>query len=164
MQKQAKYLVIVGGFIILALSSHKALAELSPQMANEVVNYYFNGQEEGPILMEAKLCKTIENRECTEDIDPKSIVQGEVINVWMKFLVPKDASYDDIFIEYKYEGTPRQLTPYKVDSSIRYRVVDTFRPNKLGEWTITIKRGVKELKQFTIDVVEKKIETTQTTN
>jgi hypothetical protein len=59
------------------------------KMIKEVVDYYYNGQKEGPILTEAKLCKAVKNFECTETLDPNNVTKGETINVWMRFLVPK---------------------------------------------------------------------------
>jgi len=58
-------------------------------------------------------------------------------------------------VEYKYEGVPRNLNAHKVDSSIRYRVVDKYKVDKPGKWTITIKRGLTNLKEFQITVVQK---------
>ncbi|MGA1870685.1 MAG: hypothetical protein ACMUJM_19295 [bacterium] len=155
MNKKITYFYIIAIFISLALISTKAIAAPTPQMVKEVIDYYYNGQKSGPILMEAKLCRSIEDNECIEEINTKAVPIGEATKVWMKFLVPREASYDDIFVEYKYQGVPRQLSPYKVEGSIRYRVISTFRPNKVGEWTIIIKRGNNDLKEFSINVVEK---------
>jgi hypothetical protein len=80
---------------------------------------------------------------------------GEAINVWMQFFVPKGASYDDIVVEYKHEGVPRNLKAHKIEGSIRYRVVDRYKLDKPGKWTIAIKKGLTNLKMFNITVVEK---------
>jgi len=143
--------------VILALLlgfNPKAVAAPTAKMIKEVIDYYYHGQEEGPILTEAKLCKGVENFECTETINPDSVPKGETVNVWMRFLVPKGARYDDIVVEYQHEGIPRRLTPHKIDGSIRYRLVDKNRVDKLGNWTITVKKGIEKLKEFKIKVVQ----------
>ena len=139
--------------LLLALNT-AAVAAPTAKMVKEVVDYYYNGQKEGPILTEAKLCKAVKNYECTETLDPKKVAKGETINVWMRFLVPKGVSYDDILVEYKHEDIPRRLTPHKIESSIRYRLVDKNSVDKAGNWTITVKKGISKLREFKILVVK----------
>ena len=139
---------------LLLVLNTAAVAAPTAKMVKEVVDYYYNGQEEGPILTEAKLCKRVKKFECTEMINPDSVTKGETINVWMMFFVPKGASYDDILVEYKHEGIPRRLTPHKIESSIRYRLVDKNSVDKPGDWTITVKKGITKLREFKIKVVQ----------
>ena len=147
------YLLAFSLGLLLVLNT-AAVAAPTAKMVKEVVDYYYNGQKEGPILTEAKLCKAVKNYECTETLNPNNVTKGETINVWMRFFVPKGASYDDILVEYKYEGIPRRLTPHKIDSSIRYRLVDKNSADKPGNWTITVKKGISKLKEFKINVVK----------
>ena len=73
----------------------------------------------------------------------------------MQFFVPKGGTYDDIFVEYKHEGVPRNLSAHNVEGSIRYRLVDAYKLNKLGKWTITIKKGLTVLRTFDVNVIDK---------
>jgi len=139
---------------MLLVLNTAAVAAPTAKMVKEVVDYYYNGQKDGPILTDAKLCKGVKNFECTETIDPNNVTKGETINVWMMFFVPKGASYDDILVEYKHEGIPRRLTPHKIESSIRYRLVDKSSVDKAGNWTITVKKGISKLREFKIVVVK----------
>jgi hypothetical protein len=139
---------------LLLVLSTAAVAAPTAKMIKEVVDYYYDGQKEGPILTEAKLCKEVKKYECTEVINPNSVAKGETINVWMRFFVPKGASYDDILVEYKHEGIPRRLTPHKIESSIRYRLVDKNSVDKTGNWTISVKKGITKLREFKIKVVK----------
>ena len=156
MIKRTRYhcLLVVCLGLLLALPSG-ALAAPTAKMIKEVIDYYYTGQKAGPILTETKLCKGIKNHECTEKVDPNSVTKNEPINVWMRFFVPKGASYDDILVEYKHKGIPLRLTPHKIDSSIRYRLVDKNSLDKPGFWTITVKKGVTKLKSIKVKVVEK---------
>ena len=139
---------------VLAIGPLSAMAAPPAKNVKEVVEYFYNGQADGPILTDAKLCKGIKALECETAIDPKAVALGEVIHVWMQFFVPKGAMYDDIIVEYKHEGVPRHLKARSVEGSIRYRVVDKFKLDKPGKWTITIKKGVTNLKVFNFTVVE----------
>ena len=140
-------------FAIFFLPYATALPEAS--IVKEVVDYFYNGQKEGPILTESKICKTVNNLNCDEPFDLNAVPAGQSVKVWMQFFVPKGAVYDDIFVEYKHENLPRHLTAHKVEGSIRYRVVDTYKPDKIGNWTITIKKGLTNLKSFNLKVNKK---------
>ena len=121
----------------------------------EVVNYFYSGQKEGPVLTDSKLCKIVKGHECQDQLEPNGISMGESVKVWMQFFVPKGAIYDDIFVEYKHNSIPRNLKANKVEGSIRYRIVDTYKPDKIGDWTVTIKKGPKSLKTLTFKVLKK---------
>lgn len=146
-------LLAVGLGFLLFLNTGAAAAPTA-KMIKEVVDYYYTGQKEGPILTEAKLCRGIKNYECSEIVNPDSIKKGDTVNVWMQFFVPKGASYDDILVEYRYEGIPWRLTPHKIEGSIRYRLVDKFSLDKPGDWSITVKKGINKLSEFKVKVVE----------
>jgi hypothetical protein len=156
MEKKIALLSLTIAFCTLTIfGSSNALAAPEASVVKEVVDYFYNGQEEGPILIESKLCKTIKSLNCEEVMDSNVISMGEPVKVWAQFFVPKGGIYDDIFVEYKHEGVPRHLKARKVEGSIRYRFVDTYKPDKLGKWTITIKKGVTDLKTFDIELNKK---------
>jgi hypothetical protein len=156
MEKKIALLSLTIAFCTLTIfGSSNALAAPEASVVKEVVDYFYNGQEEGPILVESKLCKTIKSLNCEEVMDSNVISMGEPVKVWAQFFVPKGGIYDDIFVEYKHEGVPRHLKARKVEGSIRYRFVDTYKPDKLGKWTITIKKGVTDLKTFDIELNKK---------
>lgn len=135
--------------------SSYAIAAPEAQKIREVIDYFYNGQKEGPVLIDSKLCKNIKDLECQDQLAQNSLSMGESVKVWMQFFVPKGESYDDIFVEYKHNGTPRNLQAHKVEGSIRYRLVDSYTPDKIGDWTITIKRGSKSLKMLNFKVIKK---------
>ena len=132
-----------------------ATAMPKAKIVKEVVDYFYSGQKEGPVLTDAKICKTVKNLDCAGTMDLNAVPAGEPVKVWMQFFVPKGAVYDDIFVEYKLGSLPRHLTAHKVEGSIRYRIVDTYKPDKAGDWTITIKRGATNLESFNVKVVKK---------
>ena len=154
-QKTAIFLVTIFFAGLLNFCLSEAMAAPTAKMVKEVVDYFYNGQTEGPILTDSNLCKSVKALDCEESIDMNAISLGESIKVWMNFFVPKGAVYDDIIVEYKHEGIPRNLTSHKVEGSIRYRVVDTYKLDKLGKWTISIKKGMTNLKEYNVTVVKK---------
>jgi hypothetical protein len=143
----------VGTFLICFASN--AMAAPPAKSVKEVVDYFYNGQKDGPILIDSNLCKSIKDLECEQAIEPGAVALGDLIHVWMQFFVPKGGVYDDIMVEYKYEGVPRNLNAHKIEGSIRYRAVDKYKVDKPGKWTITIKRGLTNLKEFQITVIQK---------
>lgn len=140
---------------LVIFSPIDVMAAPPAKAVKQVVDYYYEGQTEGPILTDAKLCKTVKSLSCEEPADPKAFTAGEPVRVWMQFFVPKGASYDDIIVEYKHEGVPRNLASHKVEGSIRYRLVDSYKLNKVGKWTVTIKKGLTVLKAFDVNVIGK---------
>ena len=140
---------------LVIFSPIDVMAAPPAKAVKQVVDYYYEGQTEGPILTDAKLCKTVKSLSCEEPADPKAFTAGEPVRVWMQFFVPKGASYDDIIVEYKHEGIPRNLASHKVEGSIRYRLVDSYKLNKVGKWTVTIKKGLTVLKAFDVNVIDK---------
>ena len=156
MEKKIALLLLTVAFCILTIFGFSnAAAAPKASVVKEVVDYFYNGQEEGPILVESKLCKTIKSLDCEVAMDSSVISIGEPVQVWAQFFVPKGGIYDDIFVEYKRDGIPRHLNARKVEGSIRYRFVDTYKPDKIGKWTITVKKGLTALKSFDIEVIEK---------
>ena len=153
-RKNNYFCLFTAGLGLLLFLATDIAAAPTAKMVQEVVDYYYTGQKEGPIFTEAKLCKGVKNLECSEIAKPDSLKKGETIHVWMQFFVPKGASYDDILVEYKHEGIPWRLIPHKIEGSIRYRLVDKFSLDKPGNWTITVKRGINKLSDFKVKVVE----------
>jgi hypothetical protein len=126
MEKKITLLLLTVAFCILTIFGFSnALAAPKASVVKEVIDYFYNGQEEGPILVESKLCKTIKSLNCEEVMDSNVISMGEPVKVWAQFFV------------------------------IRYRFVDTYKPDKIGKWTITIKKGLTDLKSFDIEVIKK---------
>ena len=147
------FTLVLGSLFILC--APVTMAAPPAKAVKEVVDYFYSGQKDGPILTDSKLCKSIKTLECEQPIEPSAVQLGDLIHVWMQFFVPKGGVYDDIMVEYTHEGVPRNLNAHKVEGSIRYRTVDKYKIDKPGKWTITIKKGIASLKEFQITVIQK---------
>jgi hypothetical protein len=153
MGKKITSIAITVGFgIFLTLTAPDGMAAPPAKSVKEVVEYYYSGQNEGPILIDSNLCSSIKDLQCEQAAQPNAVMLGDLIYVWMQFFVPKGGVYDDIMVEYKHEGVPRNLNAHKVEGSIRYRIADKYKLDKPGKWTITIKKGLTNLKEFQITV------------
>jgi hypothetical protein len=62
--------IIIGLLVFCPLN---AKAAPTAKMVNEVVEYFYSGQQEGPILADAKLCKSIEALNCEETMDANAV-------------------------------------------------------------------------------------------
>ena len=155
MNRSLALLLFVSFCCLVIFSPMDVTAAPTSKMVKEVVDYFYDGQTDGPILTDARICRTVKSLNCEEPADPQAFAAGEPARIWMQFFVPKGAAYDDIIVEYKHEGVPRNLASHKVEGSIRYRLVDSYKLNKVGKWTITIKKGLTVLKAFDVNVIDK---------
>jgi hypothetical protein len=154
---QKPVIALLGGIVMFWMLSGAVRVDAAPpaDAIKQVIDYYYNGQNEGPTLVDAKICKTVHDLQCKTEIGDGPVPKGDTIHLWMQFFVPNDAVYDDIMVEYAHEGVPRSLTPYTIKGSIRYRVVDQHKLNKPGTWKITVKKGTTNLKTFNLEVSDK---------
>ena len=156
MVRSAFFVWCVTAFLAISVWAIPASEAAPPaDTIKSVVDYYYEGGDEGPVLVESKLCTDIQDLECVGEIDPKSVGVGDTVMVWMQFFVPKGVTAADIMVEYAHEGVPRWLKAHKVESSIRYRVVNRYQLNKAGKWAIVIKKGTTPLERFDIEAVER---------
>ncbi|WP_224248647.1 hypothetical protein [Hyalangium gracile] len=122
-------------------------------------NYFYKGQGQGPILVEAKLCTEVAKDgpnkfECTAEVDPTAGVKANTtVMLWQSYLVPSGDSVEDIMVQTKQGTTVRETKDVKVKGEgWRARQWTGVRLNKPGNWTVTIMRGEETLKEIQIKV------------
>lgn len=131
-----------------------------PTTAWNVVSYYFNGADEGPLLMDSKLCLDVDTEKGSETrwecVKPAgdSVPKGTTVSAWTKWLVPKGGDYDDIMIQFVHEGMVRTTKDVKLTESLRMRTFRSDKLSKAGAWEIRILRGGEPVKKYTITVTE----------
>src|SRR5262245_18292208 len=135
-----------------AIAMQVAVAQPSPDQIKSVWDYYQKGQGKGPILGDAVLCKTVEQKakdtkfECTEPLGD-SAAKGDTVNVWVAFLVPKDDVIETVTVQAVLDGQVRETKDLKLKGeSMRSRTWTAFTLKKLGKWEFTIQDGEKTLK------------------
>lgn len=124
----------------------------SPEELKKVIDYYNNGKDAGPILAEIKPCITVDTKkgsptqwDCTEPVSGK-VKKGTPVNAWMNFLVPKEAKYEDLSVQWSVDGVVRTTQDLSLKNSAvgaRTYLVSTI--NKPGKWEIKVLQGTKEL-------------------
>ncbi len=138
----------------------------------KVLEFYNNGQGQGIVLSDSKLCADVhkegENKyECKDEIiefgegDGSSpevthkIKKGDSILVWMSFMVPV-GDEANIIVQYSLGGTARYSSKASVKSSIRYRTWKKYTPRSAGKWEIKIFHDLgektRELNSFELTV------------
>ena len=144
---------------LLVLSSLRAFAQDAgasepPPPADEikrVLDYYYNGKDRGPALIELKACLKVDGtkgsptlNECVDEVKGPVKLNANV-HGWMAWYVPKGGSYDDVTLQFLFNGEVRQTLDIKLDGEGRTRTWRTQGATKKGKWQIKVMRQGKEL-------------------
>ena len=130
--------------------SAPAAAALPPPPAEEVrrvLDYYFNGKDRGPTLVELKACLKVDSTkdsatrfECIEEVKGPVKV-NTTVHGWTMWFLPKGANYEDVTLQFAYEGTVRSTIDMKLDTEMRARTWRSQNLSRKGKWTISVVRG-----------------------
>jgi hypothetical protein len=108
-------------------------------------NYFYKGQGQGPVLVEAKLCTEVAKEgpnkfECIAELDPAGGVKaGTTVMLWQSYLVPQGDSIEDLSVQVKQGTTVRETKDVKVKGDgWRSRQWTGVRLNKPGSWTVSV--------------------------
>ena len=122
-------------------------------------DYFYKGQGQGPVLVEAKLCTEVAKDgpnkfECTAEVDPAAGVKANTtVMLWQAYLVPQGDSIEDIMVQTKQGTTVRETKDVKVKGEgWRARQWTGVRLSKPGTWTVSVMRGDQTLKEIQIKV------------
>src|SRR4051812_46408553 len=81
--------------------------------ARKVINYYYQGKDQGPVLVELKACLKLEpardnlqRSDCLETVNGP-VKKGTTVSAWTLWMVPEGGNYDDVFIQVSHEGLVR---------------------------------------------------------
>ena len=134
-----------------------ALAQTAPtaEEINKVMDYYKNGQDQGPILLEAVLCGKVDRKtkECQDPVG-QSVAAKSKVELKMRWFVPKEGKYDDIRIEWAHNGEIRRTSDLKLSGSMNYRTWKAKTLSKVGDWEVRIRRGDKMIKTLKVSATE----------
>jgi hypothetical protein len=122
-------------------------------------DYFYRGQGQGPILVEAKLCTEVAKEgankfECTAEVNPADGVKANTsVMLWQAYLVPQGDTYEDIQVQVKQGATVRETKDVKIKGDgWRARQWTGVRLNKPGSWTVSVIRGDQTLKEIQVKV------------
>jgi len=131
-------------FLLLAAMLPLTLqAKPTPDEVKRVVDYYNNGQDEGVVLADIKLCESIgtegeAKNECQNELDASTMTVGQPVMVWMNFMVPVGMKEQEIMLQFNYQGVTRDVQKATVSNAMRYRVWRKVKFDRAGDWTATI--------------------------
>jgi hypothetical protein len=152
--------------VALAQDEAAAAAPATPVTkpdANSVKNtwdYFYRGQGQGPILVEAKLCTEVGKEgankfECTVEVDTAAGIKAGTKGVvlWQAYLTPQNDTYEDLQVQVKQGTTVRETKDVKIKGEgWRSRQWTGVNLNKPGNWTISVIRGDQTLKEIQVKV------------
>lgn len=122
-------------------------------------NYFYKGQGQGPVLVEAKLCTEVAKEgpnkfECITEAPAEGIKAGTTVMLWQAYLVPQGDTVEDIMVQTKQGATVRETKDVKVKGDgWRARQWTGVRLNKPGTWTVSVVRGDQTLKEIQVKVL-----------
>ena len=123
------------------------------QDTRTVVHYYFNGQGQGAVLMDYRVCSEVapegeDKHECRRQLDAAAIPLGEEAFLWMNFLVPAE-DQADILISYARNERVRKTADVTLKGAIRFRTWKRIPTDKPGKWAVTIVQEMPDQDQST---------------
>jgi hypothetical protein len=137
--------------LLLAAVCPSLLAEGKPSTteAKKVIDFYLNGQGQGVVLTESKVCADVSKEgankyECVSEKDPASLAAGEAAYLWMSYMVPENTSEQKIVIKFEKDGEAKITKDFTVSGSLRYRAWRMFRLHSAGDWTAKIYHESRE--------------------
>jgi hypothetical protein len=144
---------------VLLLGSLRAFAQDAgstepPPPADEikrVLDYYYNGKDRGPALVELKACLKVDSakgsatlNECIEEVKGPVKV-NQAVHAWLAWYVPKGGSYEDVSVQFLLNGEVRSTQDIKLEGEGRTRTWRTQAATKKGKWTVKVTYKGKEL-------------------
>jgi hypothetical protein len=130
----------------------------SPEAVKSTWDYFYKGQGQGPVLVEAKLCTEVAKDglnkfDCITEVDPAGVKAGTSVMLWQAYLVPQGEIIEDIMVQVKQGNTVRETKDVKLKGEgWRARQWTNVRLNKPGSWTVSIIRGDQVLKDIQVKV------------
>jgi len=131
----------------------------SSDAVRDTWNYFYKGQGQGPVLVDAKLCTEVAKDgpnkfECIAEASPDGVKAGSNVMLWQSYLVPQGDSIEDLMVQVKQGNVVRETKDVKIKGEgWRARQWTGVRLSKPGDWTVSILRGEQVLKSFNVKVL-----------
>jgi len=149
---------------LVILSANYSLAQDAPAPAvptaaeiKKVLDYQDNGKDVGPVLLDLVACNKVDQAKgptqfhCIEPVSGP-VKKNSVVSAWLQFFCPKDGKYEDITVQYLFDGQIRNTYDVSVASLGRTRTWKSSTLGKSGKWTIKVLRGSAELATANVTV------------
>ena len=158
--------VVVGGGVAVAQEAaapaapaHDMQKAPAADAVRDTWNYFYKGQGQGPVLVDAKLCTEVGKEgankfDCVTEVPAEGIKANSTVMVWQSYLVPQGDSIEDLMVQVKQGNVVRETKDVKVKGEgWRSRQWTGVRLSKAGDWSIVIMRGDQVLKTLNVKVL-----------
>jgi hypothetical protein len=161
LKKLAMCAVVAFGGVAMAQDAEPAREPVKAPSADAVKTtweYFYKGQGQGPVLVEAKLCTEVAKEgpnkfECVTEANPDGVKAGTSVMLWQSYLVPQGDSIDDLMVQVKQGNVVRETKDVKIKGEgWRARQWTGVRLNKAGDWNVSVMRGDQVLKSIDVKV------------
>lgn len=118
----------------------------SPEEAQRFLDFYYNGQDRGVVLAEARICTDVPRDgdrayACVGEVTTDAVQTNQPYYLRMVFVVPQGMTDVPIVVQYTHQGTTRDEDEVTVSGSIRYRTWTVFTLREAGPWQLQIARA-----------------------
>ncbi len=125
--------------------------------AKKIIDYYVEGQGQGAILVDYKLCHEVsqegpKKNDCLLSISNLELDSREGTYLWMNFLIPA-GDEAKILLSFSRNGRIRKVIDFTLTGAFRFRTWKKIPIDKSGMWSIQISQ---ELPDKDIDLAKLK--------
>jgi hypothetical protein len=141
-----------------ALPSAAVAPAPSADEIKRVLDYQEHGREAGPVLLDLVACLKVDqaagsptHAQCVEAVTGP-VKKGTQVYAWLQFFCPRGGKYDDLKLQYVFEGEVRRTIDLEVEGLSRTRTWRAETLGKPGRWQLRVLRGSTELAQAVVQV------------
>lgn len=144
---------------VLAPTAASAVEAPTGAEADRTVEYYYSDAQD-PVLMDFRVCTDVQDEgdgkhDCTSTVDTAALTEGEEVVLWMKFLVPREAT-PKILMQVDHKGVTRDTFERTLSGAIRYRTWNRVKLTRDGTWKVRVfhetEDDVRELYSGSLEV------------
>jgi hypothetical protein len=112
----------------------------------KVTNYFLNGKDGGPILMDLVFCADVKKNAdgklaCVDPLGD-TVKTGDTLAAFVKLFAPKGGKYEDIKLRFLLNGEVRSTSDFTVTEAwTGYGNYKKTTASKPGTWEIEVLRG-----------------------
>ena len=145
-------------FLALPALAQAPAARPSPEAVKATWDYYYGGQGQGPVLVEARLCLEVgregaQKYECLKEVPADGVKAGTPVMLWQSYLLPQGEQVDDLVVQVKLGGTVRETKDVVLKGEgWRARQWTGVRFTKAGSWSVSVLRGEQVLRTLEVRV------------
>ncbi|NIR29612.1 MAG: hypothetical protein GWN84_09945 [Gammaproteobacteria bacterium] len=137
-----KRIALLSLALMLSALAH-AHAKPDGKEVKEVIDFFYNGQKEGVVLAEMKLCEDVytkgaEKNECMVELSANALKEGDAATVWMMFMVPNDVKPQTIMLQLNHGEMTMSVERAEIKSAVRYRTWRQIKLDRPGEWKLKV--------------------------